>query len=306
LNEAEEAKLMEIREEAEMMHKLGNHPNIIGFVGAVTIPRSGEEKTHLCLVTEYCQYGSLYDLIVVRQSEIPLVTLIRMARDAAAGILHLHREGVIHRDIAARNVLVGADHNIFIADFGMARIKQSEDVNTTKTQTGPVKWMAPECLIHRQYSEASDCYAYGVLLWEMVTKRTPWEGLDPIQVVVAVTKKNTRLLIPPSCDPVLKKIIKSVWQEQPAKRMTMTNIVTMLTSYHDTLKAVYQEMSSDSDSDELGLHPLSDTEDGVIPVHLRKSTKFKSTKFKSAKFKDPVDGAPLDSAVLVHLDQIYA
>lgn len=96
---------MEIREEAEMMHKLGtsalcgeqvvvnsllettgNHPNVIGFVGAVTVPKAGTE-TNLCLVTEYCQHGSLFDMLVVRQIEIRLGTLIRMARDIAAGIL---------------------------------------------------------------------------------------------------------------------------------------------------------------------------------------------------------------------------
>jgi len=137
-----------------------------------------------------------------------LLALIKMARDIATGILHLHKEGVIHRDIAARNVLVGSDLNVFIADFGMARIKQNEDVNTTQTQTGPVKWMAPECLLYRQYSEASDCFSYGVLLWEMVTKSIPWTGLDPVQIIVAVTKQHTRLLIPSNCDPVLKKNYK--------------------------------------------------------------------------------------------------
>lgn len=75
-------------------------------------------------MTEYCGNGSLYDYLVIRQKDVHLATLIRMARDIAAGILvcqhpairfelihlqHLHKEGVIHRDIACRNVLVGAD-----------------------------------------------------------------------------------------------------------------------------------------------------------------------------------------------------
>lgn len=57
-----------------------------------------------------------------------------------------------------------------------------------------------------------------ILTQEMITRRVPWTGMDPLQIVMAVTKKNTRLLVPATCDPVIKKIIKSVWQQNPEKR----------------------------------------------------------------------------------------
>lgn len=103
LNEVDEKTMMEIREEAQMMEQLGtlrvfnplvpkyfvagNHPNVISFVGAVTTPSALHDKLSLCLVTEYCENGSLFDFMITRHKDVNLVTLIKMARDIAAGIL---------------------------------------------------------------------------------------------------------------------------------------------------------------------------------------------------------------------------
>lgn len=104
--------------------------------------------------------------------------------------------------------------------------------------------MAPESMIKREYSEASDAFSFGVLLWvalffiffyasclsnlltifnfflqqEMVTRKHPWGGLQPMQVVIAVTKENTRLKIPADCDPILRNIIRACWKEKPERR----------------------------------------------------------------------------------------
>ena len=100
-------------------------------------------------------------------------------------------------------------------------------------------------MTHKQYSEASDTFAYGVLLWvrtppslviihllftfnqEMVTRKIPWKGMDPAQIIIAVAEKNTRLEVPPETDPILKKIIKSVWRSAPDKRY----LISLLTLY---------------------------------------------------------------------------
>jgi serine/threonine protein kinase len=288
LNQVDEKLLDEIRQEAELMEKLGNHPNVVGFVGAITkrhdeddIENQGngkkenetdsesdhsdsddnengkEEKSvnsrplkfnHFALVLKFCPKGSLYDLLITKRKKLPWVTIVGMARDAAAGILHLHREHVIHRDIAARNCLVGENYNVFISDFGLARVKE-DDVGQTQSNIGPVKWMAPEAITRRQYSEASDAFSYGVLLWEMTTRRIPWSGLNAAQVMIAVTQQNTRLKIPANCDPVFRMIMKSVWQENPAKRMKFETILKKLTSYHETLKQYVEQSSEDEISD---------------------------------------------------------
>ena len=111
--------------------------------------------------------------------------------------------------------------------------------------------MAPECILYKQYSEASDAFAYGVTLWvsqsikqifsvswkpniylkhfkEMVTRKLPWKGLEPAQVVIAVARKNTRLEIPPDTDPIIKNIITSVWRAAPEKRYCFLSSLSSL------------------------------------------------------------------------------
>eukprot|EP01087_Luapelamoeba_hula_P003159 TRINITY_DN1296_c2_g1_i1.p1 TRINITY_DN1296_c2_g1~~TRINITY_DN1296_c2_g1_i1.p1 ORF type:complete len:955 (-),score=151.91 TRINITY_DN1296_c2_g1_i1:65-2929(-) len=248
LDDADEDMMQEIRREAQMMDKLGNHPNVLGFLGAVTRPGNGAK---LCIVTEFCAHGSLHDFLIKKKRRLPNVFLIKMARDIASGILHLHREKIIHRDIATRNVLVFENLNVCIADFGLARILESENaVQKTQTNMGPVRWMAPECMLAREYSEASDAFAYGVTLWEMVTRKAPWRGLEAPQVIIAVTQKNTRLQLPIDCDPIIARIIRAVWKTNPSKRMKMSEIVAKLELYHDSLNEAY-EISTDSE-DETG------------------------------------------------------
>lgn len=246
LSEANDDVIDEIRKEAEMMEKLGNHPSVISFVGAITRP--SEHFNGVALVTEYCSRGSLFELLVKGRARVPPALLVRMARDAAAGIRHLHRERIIHRDIAARNVLVSENYNAYIADFGLARVLKG-DTDTTNSNFGPVRWMAPEAMVRREYSEASDAFSFGVLLWEMVTRKVPWRGVDSSQIIIAVAQKNTRLKIPKGCDPILRKIMKGVWKENPRQRMTMAQVLQTLTDYYSILAQYEAESDCDAATD---------------------------------------------------------
>jgi len=66
---------------------IGNHPNVINFVGAITSPSTKGHSLHFSLVTEYCPNGSLFDFLIKKKSKVPFIILIKMARDIAAGIL---------------------------------------------------------------------------------------------------------------------------------------------------------------------------------------------------------------------------
>jgi serine/threonine protein kinase len=113
----DEKEVATFRAEAALMHAVNNHPHIVNFVGAVT--RNG----NFCLVTDFCKYGSVHDVMIKRQQQLPYPVVVKITRDAASGILHLHKERVIHRDIAARNFLLGQNYNLFVADFGLSRVK---------------------------------------------------------------------------------------------------------------------------------------------------------------------------------------
>ncbi|KAL6069929.1 Tyrosine-protein kinase receptor [Balamuthia mandrillaris] len=257
----DESLIIDIKEEAQMMQKLSHHPNVVKFIGAVM---KADSQLKFALVSEYCAKGSLYDMLMKRKEKVPLVVLVRMARDIAAGILHLHKEKVIHRDIAMRNVLVGENYSVYISDFGMARVKENQDLNTTQSTTGPVRWMAPESILH---SEASDAFSYGVLLWEMITRKVPWRGLDAAQVIVRVSKENTRLKVPKDADPILAKIIRKCWKEKPEQRITFQQIVDKLSSHLSALEAIYgtnqtSESDSESEADAMKTYAVEEEDDG--------------------------------------------
>jgi len=175
-----ETKTKEFYDEAMLMCKLRPHVNVTTFLGLSVPP-------NLCIVTEFYENGSLYALLHSKKI-IEKNTISKCIKGIASGMSHLHREGIIHRDLAARNVLLSGTFEPKIADFGLSRILQSDDPNSaakTNADTGPLKHLAPECLLRHEYSNKSDVWSYGIVIFEILTRQEPYPGLTP---VVAATK----------------------------------------------------------------------------------------------------------------------
>ena len=168
------------------------------------------------------------------------IKIVQMAAQVAAGIAHLHRENVVHRDLAARNVLVDQHYNLRVGDFGFARVLSDPvDVGVTSSNVGPVRWMAPQCLRRRQYSTASDVWAFGVLLYEMVTRgREPWEGMGLMEVGSKVLGGETlQPYLPRDTDPVLADIAIECWRFDPDQRPGMMDVCHRLQEHHGRLRS---------------------------------------------------------------------
>ncbi|KAF5752130.1 serine/threonine-protein kinase pakF-like isoform X1 [Tripterygium wilfordii] len=193
------------RQEVSVMKRL-RHPNILLFMGAVTSPQ------RLCIVTEFLPRGSLFRLLQRSTSKLDWRRRIHMALDVARGMNYLHHcnPPIIHRDLKSSNLLVDRNWTVKVGDFGMSRLKH-ETYLTTKTGRGTPQWMAPEVLRNEPSDEKSDVYSYGVILWELVTEKTPWDSLNSMQVIGAVGFMNQRLEIPKDVDPHWTSIIESCW-----------------------------------------------------------------------------------------------
>ncbi|KAL6043337.1 Non-receptor tyrosine-protein kinase TNK1, variant 2 [Balamuthia mandrillaris] len=189
LHSIDESQQMMLMKEAHLMGSLSTHPNVIRIIGV-----SLERNNPSCILTEFMPGGSL--LTYLHQlSEAPSQTQqVRMALDVARGMRHLHANRITHRDLATRNLLLDNDLTIKVSDFGMSR-RLNSDTEVTKSNTGPLKWMPPESLINRQYSEKSDVWAFAVTMWEVANKgAVPYAELNNIATAIAVMNASPYLL----------------------------------------------------------------------------------------------------------------
>eukprot|EP00753_Platysulcus_tardus_P014677 PLAT4429.2.p1 GENE.PLAT4429.2~~PLAT4429.2.p1 ORF type:complete len:472 (-),score=163.15 PLAT4429.2:104-1519(-) len=228
-------EMAEVEHEAALMSRVCNHDHVVNFVGVSTTAE------RLSIVTKFMSRMSCDDVLVKpgpgnMRATLSMAQLLRMAMDTAAGIMHLHREGVIHRDLACRNLLVDDHFRVRVADFGFSRTKEvTASKGYTHSAVGPIKWMAPEALRYRQYSEMTDSFSFGVCLYEIATGRLPWEGLENMDVVVRVCN-GERMDIPADTNDVLASIMRACWSADPHARPPMATIFKQLHNYYNALR----------------------------------------------------------------------
>ncbi|XP_058866796.1 discoidin domain-containing receptor 2-like isoform X1 [Acipenser ruthenus] len=166
-------------------------PNIIRLLGVCV------RDDPLCMITEYMESGDLNQFLSQRQlqdkassaSSMPTIsytTLISMTSQIASGMKYLASLNFVHRDLATRNCLVGEGDTIKIADFGMSRNLYTSDYYRIQGRAVlPIRWMAWECILMGKFTTASDVWAFGVTLWEMLLlcKEQPYNWLTDEQVI---------------------------------------------------------------------------------------------------------------------------
>ena len=156
------------------------HPHIVSFLGLCTEPP--------CIVTELCAHGSLLD-VLKRARTTPAVAAeltwprrLRMALDAAAGMLYLHARSppLIHRDLKSPNLLVDASWRVKVADLGLSKVLEEVTAPAGASGTAGVpgnpRWLAPEVMEGGRPSPATDVFSFAVVMWELVTWELPWSG----------------------------------------------------------------------------------------------------------------------------------
>jgi len=193
------------------------HPCITTVMGAVI--EKGEEPM---LIMEYMDHGSLYDMLHNDTFPLDGDLLLPILRDIAQGLRFLHaaEPQVIHGDLKAQNVLVDSKFRAKVADFGLSAKK-------TIGATGTPYWMAPELLRgESSNSGASDVYSFGVILYEVYTRREPYQGEDPSTVLrdVADPSVNRRPPIPPACPAQIATIMTDCLDARIDARPTFEEI----------------------------------------------------------------------------------
>ncbi|KAK4284889.1 hypothetical protein QN277_001661 [Acacia crassicarpa] len=209
----------EFSQEVYIMRKV-RHKNVVQFIGACTKP------PHFCIVTEFMSGGSVYDFLHKQKGVFKFPSLLRVAIDVSKGMNYLHQNNIIHRDLKAANLLMDENHVVKVADFGVARVKDQSGVMTA--ETGTYRWMAPEVIEHKRYDQKADVFSFGVVLWELLTGKLPYEYLTPLQAAIGVVQKGLRPTIPRNTHPKVVELLERCWQQDPTLRPDFCEIIEIL------------------------------------------------------------------------------
>ncbi|XP_068698007.1 mitogen-activated protein kinase kinase kinase 7-like [Montipora foliosa] len=206
-----------------------SHENIIKLYGACTT------QEPVCLVMEYAEGGSLYNLLhwTHPTRPAPIYTashVMSWALQCARGVEYLHGikpKAIIHRDLKPPNLLLTkCGTALKICDFGTAC-----DMKTHMTNNkGSAAWMAPEVFEGNNYTEKCDVFSFGIILWEMITRRKPYEETsryNAFSIMWAVHSGTRPPLIAGIPQPI-EDLMTSCWDQMPSIRPSFTRIVQIL------------------------------------------------------------------------------
>jgi len=212
--------VMRIRREAQAMGRLGDHPHI------VTVFDTGEETgagvmVEPYIVSQYMAGGELTSLIDAAElRRLPVADAVRIATEIARGLEHAHGHQVVHRDLKPGNVWLTDSGVAKIGDFGLALATDRTRMTMQRTMVGTAAYMPPEQAMGGATTPASDLYALGCILYEMVTGRPPFVGDDVVAVISQHV--NTPPVSPswhnPECPPALEALALRLLAKDPAQR----------------------------------------------------------------------------------------
>ncbi|XP_040016588.1 mitogen-activated protein kinase kinase kinase 7 isoform X1 [Gasterosteus aculeatus] len=219
-----------------------NHPNIVKLYGSCNNP--------VCLVMEYAEGGSLYNVLHGAEP-LPYYTAshaMSWCFQCSQGVAYLHGmkpKALIHRDLKPPNLLLVAGGTVLkICDFGTAC-----DIQTHMTNNkGSAAWMAPEVFEGSNYSEKCDVFSWGIILWEVITRRKPFDEIGgPAFRIMWAVHNGTRPPLIHNLPKPIESLMTRCWSKDPSQRPSMEEIVKIMThlmkyfpGYDEPLQYPYQ------------------------------------------------------------------
>ncbi|MBN1681028.1 MAG: protein kinase [Anaerolineae bacterium] len=205
--------------EGEALRQL-DHPNIVKILDTI------EEDGDHYLVMEYVSGGSLRDLIE-QEGRLPIENILNIALDLADALARAHRMNIIHRDIKPDNVLLAEDGTPRLTDFGVAHLGDRTRLTQTGSVIGTYAYLSPEACNGLELDERADIWAFGVMLYEMLIGRLPFEETGTAALLTAILTKPApditrfRSDIPPA----LTDLLVSMLEKDRGNRISSVRLV---------------------------------------------------------------------------------
>ncbi|XP_060752006.1 tyrosine-protein kinase transmembrane receptor ROR2 isoform X2 [Tachysurus vachellii] len=285
----------EFRHEATLRSRL-QHPNIVCLLGVVT------KDQPMSMIFSFSGHGDLHEFLVMRsphsdvgssdddktvKSALEQADFLHIVTQVAAGMEYLSSHHVVHKDLAARNILVCDKLNVKILDLGLFREVYSADYYKLMGNSPfPIRWMSPEALIYGKFSTDSDIWSYGVVLWEIFSY-----GLQPYcgysnQDVIEMVRNRQVLSCPDDCPSWIYTLMLECWNEFPARRPRFKDIHARLRTWESlsnyNSSAQTSGASNTTQTSSLSTSPVSNIS-AARYVTPKKTSPFPQPQFMSMK-----------------------
>lgn len=200
------------------------HPNIVQVYDF----DYDEESESYYMVMELIDGPTLKDRLFKMSEEGKLPTLneaLRIVRESASALAYAHSQGMVHRDVKPGNLMLDSDNRVVLTDFGIAKIVTGQQFTATGGMVGTPAYMSPEQGLGEAGDERSDIYSLGVILYQLVTGSLPYDGDNPLSVVLKhlndpiPSAKATKPDLPDAFDQVIAKLMS----KEPEERYQSAN-----------------------------------------------------------------------------------
>ncbi|XP_014230078.1 tyrosine-protein kinase Dnt-like [Trichogramma pretiosum] len=234
--QASQAQMAMLLREGLALYGL-NHPTLLPVLGV-----SIEERGSPFVLYPHTNYRNMKHFLLrckhgngdgAPTRALTTQELVEMALQVAKGVQYLHRKRLVHRDIAARNLVVDDELRVQITDNALARDLFPQDyICLGDTENRPIKWLAIESLLNKTFSTATDVWAFGVLLWEFTTlAQQPYVEVDPFEMI-SYLSNGYRLAQPVNCPDELFAMMAYCWAMSPDERPTFSQLIVCLQEFH--------------------------------------------------------------------------
>jgi eukaryotic-like serine/threonine-protein kinase len=231
--ESDVAFFERFRREEEIGQKL-DHPGIVRVF-------RDDDRSRIYIAMEWAQ-GKPLRTLMAEQHKFPADRAVRITLRICDALAYIHNHGVIHRDLKPENIIIDADDNIKLIDFGIAGSAGSRRLTFGKLSNtmGTPDYISPEQVQGKRGDARSDLFALGVMLYEMLTGKAPFEGPNPLAIM------NDRLLndpVPPrkldrSISPQLQRVIRHAMERDPGKRYATASDLAYDLEHQDEVSVI--------------------------------------------------------------------
>jgi len=207
-SDAEQARFLQEARAASAL----NHPNVCG------IHAIGEHDGQVFIDMEYVEGRTLRNLIAGK--ELDPGAAIDYAIQIGDALQEAHAKGIVHRDVKCENIMVNSRNQVKVMDFGLAKLKGSLKLTKTSSTVGTLAYMAPEQIQGGEVDSRSDIFSFGIVLYEMLTGRTPFRGEHDAAVMYSIVNSTPDLpsAVRPALSPELDRIVQRALEKEPEDR----------------------------------------------------------------------------------------